>query len=505
MKPKILIVDDKIENLIVLEKLLAKQNIDFIRSSSGNDALMRIIENEFALILIDVQMPILNGFETVEIMRQDIKMQQIPIIFVSAIYTDDYYKIKGIEVGAVDFITKPIVPIILQGKVRVFIELYQQRKKLEKYQEHLEEQVCQRTATLKIANKQLEEAKEDAEAANRAKSEFLANISHEFRTPMNAVIGFSDLLSHLIKDEIHKSYLESIQKSAGTLLTLINDILDLSKMESGQLEIHKQEIDYTLIIQDLKQFFSKQIIDKKLQFITEIDKTLPKTFLLDKIRLRQVLLNLISNAIKFTEQGHIKISVQISSTNNTKNLIIAVEDTGIGISQEEQDNIFAMFQQVDGKSTRKYGGTGLGLAISKRLVEKMNGKIEIQSQVGVGSIFEITLHNVKISESVKTKASETEDFIINLTPTAKAKLPDLIERLEKQMPKWKEFQGALDIDELETFAKQIRSLGDEYQISNLNHYGKNLINYINEFEIIDIENTIEQFPHLLKSLKDVEI
>ncbi len=245
----------------------------------------------------------------------------------------------------------------------------------------------------------LKKAKEEAESANRAKSEFLANMSHEIRTPMNAVIGFSQILSSQITEKKHQSYLESIQIAGNTLVTLINDILDLSKIEAGRLEIHYEPFNIDLLFQELQQIFALNIANKKLEFILEVDENLPATLMLDEIRLRQVLLNLVGNAIKFTEQGHIKLSVFKVDKNGQIDLIISVADTGIGIPEEQQEIIFESFRQQDGQSTRKYGGTGLGLAICKRLVEMMAGTLSVQSQKGKGSVFTIILKHVKVVAS----------------------------------------------------------------------------------------------------------
>jgi PAS domain S-box-containing protein len=261
----------------------------------------------------------------------------------------------------------------------------------------------------KQAEENLKKAIEAAEAANRAKSEFLANMSHEIRTPMNAVIGFSELLSTLITDNQQKSYLDSIQTAGRSLLTLINDILDLSKIEAGRLDLQYEVVNPVLIFNELQQIFAIKMAEKNLEFIIDIDKPFPPALLLDEVRLRQVLLNLIGNAIKFTDKGYIKLSARVTDDlirreKGKCDLILAVEDTGIGIPENQQALIFESFRQQEGQSTRKYGGTGLGLAITKRLVEMMNGQILVKSTLSQGSIFEITLRDVQVSsiESVKT-------------------------------------------------------------------------------------------------------
>jgi PAS domain S-box-containing protein len=262
------------------------------------------------------------------------------------------------------------------------------------------------------------QAKEAADAANRAKSEFLANMSHEIRTPMNAVIGFSEILASKITDNKQKSYLNSIQTGGKTLLTLINDILDLSKIEAGRLDIQYEPVNPQIIFTELQQVFSIKIAEKNLEMILEIDESLPPALFLDETRLRQVLLNLIGNAIKFTDSGYIKLcanKIYTEDDHSKVDLILAVEDSGIGIPAEQQALIFESFRQQDGQSTRKYGGTGLGLAISKRLVEMMNGQIFVESTPGKGSRFEIALHEVKVAATLKAVMQDNTFDFNNIT------------------------------------------------------------------------------------------
>ncbi len=247
-------------------------------------------------------------------------------------------------------------------------------------------------------------AKEEADKANLAKSEFLANMSHEIRTPMNSILGFSELLAKQLSDPIQKDYLSSIIRGGNTLLSIINDILDLSKIEAGKLEIVLESVDVKQLALEMEAIFSVKLIQKNIHFELDIDPNLPKYILLDNTRIRQILFNLIGNAIKFTDHGSVKLGLIRSFEDVEKSkidLCIYVEDSGIGISKDNLGGIFDAFEQQSGQDSQKYGGTGLGLAISKKLVVMMGGIIRVESQIDIGSKFIIDLPNISIS-SIET-------------------------------------------------------------------------------------------------------
>jgi len=248
-------------------------------------------------------------------------------------------------------------------------------------------------------HKDLVKAKDAALSAAKHKSEFLANMSHEIRTPMNSVIGFTELLDKEIQNPVQKDYLNSIKKGGSALLGIINDILDLSKIEAGKLEIKKESVNPKNLINEVESIFHSKIISKNINFTIDIDENIPEFIIIDSIRIRQVLFNLIGNAIKFTEKGTITLKVENLYKDEIKSkidLIISVEDSGIGIDAKDLKNIFNSFEQSD-QDESKYGGTGLGLAICTKLVKMMNGEIEVESKKGKGSTFRFRLHDIAVS------------------------------------------------------------------------------------------------------------
>jgi PAS domain S-box-containing protein len=259
---------------------------------------------------------------------------------------------------------------------------------------------------------ELEKAKTAAEVANKSKSEFLANMSHEIRTPMNAIIGFSELLHEQIEDKRLKQFTKTIQSAGHTLLELINDILDISKIEAGKLEISPSPTNPYHLLEDTANIFSLKIQEKNISLLIDIDRSIPHSIIIDEVRVRQILLNLIGNAVKFTHSGHIKLSakpIKIDDIRSTVDLLISVEDTGIGIKENQLKKIFGSFEQQDGQDNKVFGGTGLGLSISKKLASMMHGELNVTSVYGEGATFTLTLPNVNISSIIIEKESDTKE------------------------------------------------------------------------------------------------
>ncbi len=299
-------------------------------------------------------------------------------------------------------------------------QIQQPMKMIKNYTRMLKEEVEER----KKAEAALKEARQSAEIANQAKSIFLANMSHEIRTPMNAILGFAEILEEKIKDAQNKQYLSAIDAAGKSLLTLIDDILDLSKVEAGKLSLEYADINPRLVFEEIKAVFSKKVADKELDLRIAIDPSLPACIVTDEIRLRQILLNLVGNAVKFTSAGFVEISASFKyadRNSGASEFIFSVEDTGIGIPEQERQHIFGAFEQQTGQSTAKFGGTGLGLAITNRLITMMGGTIEIGGEQGKGSKFTINIKGVEIGE-IRESDEKTDDFDVNSIKFDKASI-----------------------------------------------------------------------------------
>jgi len=471
----ILIVEDSATQAARIKYLLESYHYKVEVTRDGQQALIWLSEHKPSLVISDIVMPEMNGFELCEKIKSDERTEDIPVILLTSLSDPDEV-IEGLSCGADSFITKPynnehlianieqiltekvtpesksdiieinyggkkrlirtgqqkVVKLLLsiyQGAIHKNNELIQTRDELSQLNEKLEELVDERTKEIKkdeekilAFNAELEqrisERTAQLDAANKAKSEFLANMSHEIRTPMNAVLGYAELLGFMLEDKTQRDYLESIKSSGRSLLILINDILDLSKIEAGKLELQFEFVNSQSFFSEFERIFSLRLSEKGLKFILEISSGTPAGIYIDDARLRQIILNLIGNAIKFTEKGSIKLKVysenpQIINYSGEKteefiDLIIDVTDTGIGISKEMQEEIFNPFVQVQGQDIKKYGGTGLGLAITHRLVHLMNGTIELQSQLNKGSSFKIKIPEVSYLRDIEKRTEEIQ-------------------------------------------------------------------------------------------------
>ncbi len=376
-KVNLLLVDDRPENLLSLESILESLELNFFKATSGEEALKLLLQEDFALVILDVQMPGMDGFETAELMRGTARTKYIPIIFVTAISKEDKHIFKGYWAGGVDYMFKPLEPYILKTKVNIFVELYRQRKEIARHKDQISSQRDQLVET----NNELIKAKKEADQASQAKSEFLARMSHDIRTPMNGIIGFTEMLLESELNDEQMDYTKTIQYSGESLLTLLNDILDLSKIEAGKLTFDSIDFDPELTIFNICELFQPKIGTKPVELVCRVGDKVPAFVKSDPGRFRQVIVNLMGNAAKFTEKGEIELFLDLEEENEQGNkLHVIVKDTGIGIPKKKIKKIFEAFKQADDFTSSQYGGSGLGLSICKQIASLMNGDIFCMGQ-----------------------------------------------------------------------------------------------------------------------------
>jgi PAS domain S-box-containing protein len=499
----ILIVDDREENIVALEALLQRNDIKLFSTTSPNEGLKIAWENNIAM----------DGFEFVEMLKSNPRTKDILVIFVTAISKETKYAVKGLGVGAVDYLYKPLDPYVTSAKVDSFIQLARAQAEVKQKNEELgnfalivknsADIICVVDAeTLRIksinpavetilgfkqaelvgkniidrvveedkaafrkrlgdiikdnlnlavldyqfatfsknpisvecrvaySNKtlffnindvtpqksyesQLIKSKEAAEFGKKAKESFLANMSHELRTPINGIIGLTALLRKTEVTDQQNSMLDLLEVSSQSLLGVINDVLDISKIDAGKFSIVRSSNKLVELVQSVYRLLKFKADEEHIEFFLDIDPNIPEYLMIDSLRLKQILINLLSNAIKFTKRGHVKLKIAVLDKKSDKvQLQFTVEDTGIGIPKHRLNDIFESFEQADDDITAKYGGTGLGLAIVKKLVQLKGGQLSVDSRPGQGSVFTFTNWYAIASKPLEEKVKKSHDLLL---------------------------------------------------------------------------------------------
>lgn len=433
---KILLIEDDEDDFVMTRDMLGeveRQSYDLKWISDFGEGLDALASEEFAVCLIDYRLGERTGLEF--LLEAIANGCQSPLILLTGLFSHEVDS-EAMKSGAADYLVKQqMTPLLLDRAIHHAIE----RKQAEEELRSLNETLARQNKTMAESRRkafehmaQAEEAKseterinkelevsidranmmaEEALTANRAKSEFLANMSHEIRTPLNAVIGFTDLLALEQLTDEQNSYVEIVCEAGKSLLALINDILDFSKIEAGKLQPELSYCSLREFLDNIESLMRPNAKTKGLEFEIITSINLPKMIFTDATRLRQCLINLLSNAFKFTENGYVFLKISTENNAGKDWIRFDVEDSGIGIAPEKLGLIFESFSQADGSTTRKYGGTGLGLAITRSLSRLLGGGVTVKSTVGQGSVFTIVVPaglDVKLEETLETRPAQTQ-------------------------------------------------------------------------------------------------
>ncbi|MHC8366692.1 hybrid sensor histidine kinase/response regulator [Pseudomonas sp. ZT5P21] len=387
IQAKLLIVDDLPENLLALEALIKREDRVVYKALSADEALSLLLQHEFAMAILDVQMPGMNGFELAELMRGTEKTKNIPIVFVSAAGRELNYAFKGYESGAVDFLHKPLDIHAVKSKVNVFVDLFRQSKAMKQQVEALEQSRREQEALLQ----QLQSTQRELEQAVRMRDDFMSIVAHEVRTPLNGLILETQLRKmHLARDNAAAFTLDKMhamvdrdERQIKSLIRLIEDMLDVSRIRTGKLSIRPSRFDLSALVRNLLQNFAPQI--EAAESSVTLDAEQPLWGSWDEFRIEQVISNLLTNALRYGAKS--PIGVKVYSENNQA--LVEVRDQGIGIDQENQKRIFQQFERVSARHA--VAGLGLGLFISEQIVTAHGGSITVESRIGEGALFRVCL------------------------------------------------------------------------------------------------------------------
>ncbi len=407
MTPKthILIVDDVPENLKIVALMLKASNYELALALNGPTALKILDENKIDLVLLDVMMPEMDGFEVCKRIKENFQTKDIPVIFLTA-KTEIEDIVKGFKLGGADYISKPFKKDELLIRVQNHVKLAATKKKLI------------------LSNQELIKAKEKAEHAEKAQFEFLSTMSHEIRTPLNAVVGLTNILLLEEPKQSQIEYLSTLKFSSQNLLNIINDILDYNKLAINKVFLEQIDFNIFDIIKGMHYAMESLAKEKQIELKYSVDPNIPEIIVGDSTRLLQIINNLISNSIKFTKKGIVSIDVlKIFETDRFVKLKFIIKDTGIGIPKDKLNTIFEEFTQASSNTTREYGGTGLGLPIAKKLLKIMGSDIHLESELGKGSAFSFDLQFV-IGEK---RSVENRDVVVEFDDSLKGKKILLVE------------------------------------------------------------------------------